>query len=293
MAKFGHSALAGPALGSALGNNTYLAWADRSTHRLMVMDPMLLIGSDHYDNTQAIGSETTFAAPALAGFRGKLVIAWTGEDGGHHLNVMASPDGKRWGDYPDYAKQTLPYDVSDAGPSLAAFGGRLYLAYTGQDTHLYLIPSDDGIHFHPEQRIRLAQTSIAAPSIAARGGEFFLVWTGTDSKRKVNYVVSNGVDASLDISAPLEPFASPSGPTVSVDTLSVVLMYRGFHEDHFASMGAGGGTYLLGSQDEYADTSRFSPAYLLNDGGWVAWTGMDGDQSINFSGEYLMEKWPA
>ena len=54
--------------------------------------------------------QTSSFAPAVAAFNGKLYIAWTGTDPGHHLNIESSSNGVTFGN-----KVTLP-ETSDAAP---------------------------------------------------------------------------------------------------------------------------------------------------------------------------------
>jgi hypothetical protein len=282
MTKLPYSSVAGPALAFAFNNRLFLACADRSTHQLRVIHG-LEIGQ--YD-ARSVGSETTFGAPALAEHAGRLIIAWTGEDGGHHLNVMASSDGITWTD-----KRTLWTDFSNSGPSLVSYLGRLYLAYTGTDSHIYLLSSENGVDFDPGSRIRLSQTAYDSPAITARitqngAPEFFLAWTGGGNK--INYLECEGRDFGyLNTSTPGFGDTSPTGPVLASSFIDIVLLYRGYAGDHLYALGAGEGTiHLDPHRTVFADTSGFRPAIARtnNAAAWVAWTGQDGNQSVNVSG---------
>ncbi len=284
MTKLPYPSLAGSALAIAFNNRVFMAWADRATHRLRVANGMEVGRPEAHD----VGAQTSFAAPALAEHNGSLVIAWAGEDGGHHLNVMASTDGKTWDD----ATRPEPIwtDFTNAGPSLTSHLGRLYLTYTGTDSHIYILPSDDGVHFDPNGRIKLSQTAHDSPATTARttqngDPQFFLAWTGGGNR--INYEECEGTRfGDLNTPTPGFGYTSPSGPALASNFTDVLLMYRGFAHDGLAMLGAGEGTiHLGGAQTVYADTSGFRPALVRgnNSPAWVAWTGQDGDHSLNFS----------
>src|SRR3954454_9149604 len=83
--------------------------------------------------------ETSPFAPAVASFNGKIYIAWTGTDSGHHLNVESSSDSTYFSN-----KVTLP-ESSIAAPALAVFGGKLYIAWTDTAHHLNVESSSNGV----------------------------------------------------------------------------------------------------------------------------------------------------
>jgi hypothetical protein len=284
MAKLPYPSLAGPAL-ALLNNKLFVAWADRDTHALNVAHGMEVNETHQY----VVGAETTFTAPALAEHNGRLYIAWAGEDGGHHLNVRASNDGITW---PDSDKRTIWTDFTNVGPSLVSYLNRLYLVYTGTDSHIYLIPSDNGLDFIPDDRIRLVQTASDAPAASARttqngDPQFFLAWTGGGNR--INYLECEGTNFDhLNTSTPGFFDESHSGPALSTNSIEVDLMYRSLDRDSFCQIGAGEGTININNEwrTHYADTSRFRPALARGDNfpEWAAWVGMDGDQSLNVAG---------
>jgi hypothetical protein len=239
-------------------------------------------------NTHYVGSDTSFTAPALSAHNGRLIIAWVGEDGGHHLNVMASNDGKTWD---ESTKRTIWTDFSNAGPALTSYQGRLYLTYTGTDSHIYLINSVDGVYFDATTRIKLSQTATGSPATTARDTQngdpqFVLAWTG--GWNRINYEECEGTRFE-DLNTPTPGFVyltSPSGPALASNSFEIALLYRGFAGNGLAMLGAGEGTIDLDThQTVFLDTSGFRPALVLgnNSPAWVAWTGQDGDQSLNFA----------
>jgi len=87
-------------------------------------------GFDDLEGRQLLSTlpETSYLAPAIANFNGKIYIAWTGTDG--RLNVESSSDGTTFGN------QVILNQTSNAGPALASFGGDLDIAWTGTDGRL-------------------------------------------------------------------------------------------------------------------------------------------------------------
>jgi hypothetical protein len=83
---------------------------------------------------------------------------------------------------------------------------------------------------------------------------------------------------------------SQSGPSIYVSGDSIGLIYRGEFEDHLYELGAGEGSSELGNRIRYADSSGFAPANAKSQGTreYIAWTGKDADQSVNFSPSGLM-----
>jgi len=128
-------------------NRLFIAWTG-TDHQLNVARVMTALSSArpgtraHLFLTTLTGkmtlAETSDAAPALASFADRLVIAWTSADD-RHLNFLFShDDGVSFGD-----KFTSSEEALDA-PVLAAGNGRLYVSWTGIDTdgHLNLASVD-------------------------------------------------------------------------------------------------------------------------------------------------------
>jgi hypothetical protein len=202
---------------------------------------------------------------------------------------MVSDDGITW---PESEKRTIWSDFTNAGPSLVSYLSRLYLVYTGTDSHIYMIPSDNGLDFIPNQRIRLVQTASDSPAASARitqngDQQFFLAWTGGGNR--INYLECEGTRFDhLNTSTPGFGDQSLSGPALATNFIEVNLMYRSLDGDKFCQIGAGEGTINIDDEVPtfYSDTSRFRPALARGNNfpGWAAWVGMDADQSLNVAG---------
>jgi hypothetical protein len=153
--------------------------------------------------------ETSIDGPALWGAQdwglGPLlaVIAWTGTDTRHHLNVMyttpnnQTPTGTNFID-----KRTLP-ETSIARPAVTcigpAAGSAVIVAWTGTDTRHRLNILFDVYGSNP-QKLTLDETSITAPAITLFNGNLSLAWIGTDKGHHLN-IMTIKLGASLKAGA--------------------------------------------------------------------------------------------
>jgi hypothetical protein len=170
----------------------YLAWTG-TDGRLNVI---CSADGAHFTNKVTLG-DTSHTGPTLAAFNGRLYLGWTGTDG--HLNVESSANGMGFGN-----KVTLG-DTSyllvggrqvDMSPALAAFGGRLYLAFTGDDWRLNVESSANGMSF--SNKVTLGVKSWAGPALtveqpAVKGQPTRLVlgWTSANATNpQINTVTS-------------------------------------------------------------------------------------------------------
>jgi hypothetical protein len=140
--------------------------------------------------------ESSFAAPALTvgsigGVAGTL-LAWTGTDANHSLNVApiisTSSGGLTLG-----KKTELRQFSSDAGPNLAiaatAGPDELVLGWSVRGTQrLNLAISTDGVHFTSALGAGLPETSATAPQFVQPNGSSSgcIAWTGTDAANHLN-----------------------------------------------------------------------------------------------------------
>lgn len=137
--------------------------------------------------------QTSIDGPALSSVVGtfegqpynKSVIAWTGTDSAHHLNVMTSKDGLHF-DNKRILNQTSPFrpDVTQqSGPA----GGNITVAWTGTDPNHSLNVLFDVYGTRPLKLTLWNDNSFTAPAILQRGaGSLLLVWAGTDPNHSLN-----------------------------------------------------------------------------------------------------------
>lgn len=84
----------------------------------------------------------------------------------------------------------VPTDkTSNWQPAIAAFNGRLYLAYTGLDGRLNVASSTDGQTFGASTIIP-NNSSAVGPGLAAFNGNLYLAWAATDGRRSISFMRS-------------------------------------------------------------------------------------------------------
>jgi hypothetical protein len=118
-------------------------------------------------------------------YHGDLLLAWTGTDTNHSLNVLPIPLSS----FVPGTKITLKQFSTIAGPSLTVFDNiatsTLVLTWTMTTGRLNQATSTDGVHFATALGIGLPQTSLSSPDMlfsqTEGGPEHWLAWTGTDS----------------------------------------------------------------------------------------------------------------
>ena len=125
--------------------------------------------------------ETSIDGPALASIGNESVLAWTGTDAAHHLNVETSTDGLHYGNKL-VLSQTSPFRPDVA---LATQGGAVAVAWTGTDANHSLNVLFDVYSSSPKKLTLRNETSFTAPALLIGPG-FFLAWTGTDANHSLN-----------------------------------------------------------------------------------------------------------
>lgn len=159
--------------------------------------------------------------PALAIFNGVIYIAWAGTDPGHTLNVAHSV-----GLTGTFTTPVTPFKGgvnTNDGVALAAFNGRLYLAWTGTDSGhtLNVASSADGVSWNPPAlpfKKPGSQNSDWGPALASFNGRLYLAWTGTDSNHTLN--VASSTDG-VHFGSPALPFVGEGRETDSAPALAV------------------------------------------------------------------------
>jgi hypothetical protein len=152
------------------------------------------VGAPHEGAKVTLG-ETSIDGPAIMGTPSSLgtVIAWTGTDPSHSLNLMTSTDGLHYTN-----KHTLP-ETSLWRPAIAFIDsartgpyGTIILAWTGTDpAHTLNIEFISLPTFTVSEKVTFwGETSFTAPSVASINGDInsdvYLAWAGTDTAHTLN-----------------------------------------------------------------------------------------------------------
>jgi len=128
---------------------------------------------------ESVPNVGTSAGPAFCVFGGKPYLAWKGQgsDQGIYWTSASSLTPGSNGQY-NWAPQTKVTNVATTdGPTLASFGGNLYMAWKGEagDSGLYL-SKFDGKTWTPQQK--LVAGSSNGPALAATSKYLLMAWKG-------------------------------------------------------------------------------------------------------------------
>ncbi len=193
-------------------------------------------------------NETSFAAPALAMFGGKLMLAWAGDDANHSLNLL--PISITDGRLVPGVKTTLRDFGSSAGPGLiyepnSDTGKGLLLAWQDRSTNkIRAALSATGTDWSIAGRFTYTEWSQETPSLftfvpMADVAHSYLAWTGDDEAHSINLLYPaylpkiNATKATLDETA-------LGGPTLGyIGDGRLALMWTGtdrLHHLNFAAL---------------------------------------------------------
>jgi hypothetical protein len=294
----------GPAIATTYAPATALAWVGTdANHHLNIMT-----SSDglHYGNKHIL-PELSLWRPAIAFVDsgrgapyGTIVLAWTGTDANHTLNVefITTPD------FTVTRKVTLWGETSFTAPALATINSDLYsdvyLSWAGNDSArtvnvMHLTTNSDATDKHT----LWGWSSISRPNLSTNpsssGNGLILSWTGTN--HRINFANSaDGVSWSA-------PGASPL--SVQTDWAPTIIGFNATAlPDHWLAW-AGNGTSPTGnvnvqytqnypnwgdanSSGSLNETAISSPALVYNGDGTtrqvlIGWAGTDQDNHLNIA----------
>ena len=129
--------------------------------------------------TKSVDGEVSHRGPALAFFRDRFFLAWTGKEKAHSINIVQSCNGgDTWAN-----KVTLDIS-SSSSPALAVFKNRICLAWRSkprQGSYLNIMSSADGMRW--VNPTKLPARAASGPALAAMGSTLFVAWSDMDSHR--------------------------------------------------------------------------------------------------------------
>ena len=161
--------------------------------------------------------ETSIAGPALwdrastsGGVGPAAVIAWTGTDPDHSLNIETSTDGL------DFAnKATLSEFALTAPAVLVVNNTTVVIAWVGTDPHHSLNVIYDALG--TRQKLTLSDNSDAPPSLALLNGNIFLAWRGTDLQHLLNVRNLGPQGLTVGPATTLTQYTTLAGPSLATD----------------------------------------------------------------------------
>jgi peptidoglycan/xylan/chitin deacetylase (PgdA/CDA1 family) len=261
-------------------------------------------GSPTEGNKITLG-ETSIDGPSLwtsstGGVR--AVIAWSGTDTSHSLNLLSSGDGLGWGN-----KVTLG-ESSSFRPAVIRTGpgssDSVVMAWIGTDPNQSL----NILLGSPPSYTKLTlwqESSFTAPGIAMLNGSFYLVWAGTDPQHSLNIdrIASTGGTLTVEQKTTLWGWSSIASPSVVADPNGQRLLMSWIGPDervHFATSG-NGASWSQPAQSpmpEWSDASPMSYSSLAANVSsnllryFAAWRGIDSLHSVNVKYTTAFPEWP-
>jgi hypothetical protein len=230
--------------------------------------------------------DTSIDGPALSSVfvpsaTSESVLAWTGTDAAHHLNVETSSDGLH------FAQKVTLRETSPFRPDVALTrpGGPVAVAWTGTDANHSLNVLYD-VYGARTKLTLLRESSFTAPALLLGPG-FYLAWTGTDANHSLNIVPLALAEGHLAVGTKtvLPQFSSNAGPhmarhgatTLVLDWTSRALQLR---------LAFGTDVTIL-TAASLPQTSAFAPqtqsiGLFAGEGrDWIGWTGADPAHHLN------------
>jgi hypothetical protein len=230
--------------------------------------------------------DTSIDGPALSSVyvpngASESVLAWTGTDAGHHLNVETSSDGLH------FAHKVILDEISPYRPdvALAQVGGPVAVAWTGTDANHSLNVLYDV--YGKQRKLTLwNESSISAPALLIGPG-FYLAWTGTDADHSLNLLSIEATDSGLVAGkkSVLSQFSSNAGPRLArVGATTFALAWTSRASKLFLATGTDVPTLSVSSLPEFSafapQTESLGRAYGSGQQ-WIGWTGTDAAHHLN------------
>jgi hypothetical protein len=240
------------------------------------------------------------------------VLAWTGTDPAHHVNVLTSVDGQH------FANKLMLNETAISSPTAAVVLGSasapriLVVAWTGTDPRHSLNVLFDvfNVTGHRSKRT-LVDTSIAGPALVTNefvaGEDLQLAWTGTDPNHSLNVlqldeVVGNGDVTGLTLGpkrtlpAGLHSSDGPGLTSSLITDITTLLITWAQSNGSRLSLadvtpGVTNGAVFFSSQ-----TTAVRPGLLAlsvqAQQFWWSWTGTDPRHSLNLMDTTNFTSWP-
>ncbi len=240
----------------------------------VVADGRVYLGTFCGPDRKVMLPETAVEGPALADLNDNLlVLAWTGSDPDHSINVAVSAEGNCFCDTVTLSEH------SPHGPALASGNGRVFLAWTGTDgnTSLNIISSTDARTF--AGKLTIGGHEPGEPALAFGNGRLYLAWTGSDGARSLN--VMSSTDGQTFVNKVTLGEHCCDGPALAVIDGVLHLSWSGTDADHSLNVMelADGVTWT--NKRTLRESSDFHPAFVARHPPFLVWTGRDAQRHLN------------
>ena len=199
----------------------------------------------------------------------QAVVAWTGTNLEHNINIMFSDNLKDW------FNKIILSDTSLSAPSICSFQGNLYITWRETNSNQIIIIGYDGTNFF--NKIALAETTFASPQLAVFNNSLYLSWTGTDSR--LNLIDSfDGINWTNKLTL---NETSPFAPAICDFNGSLALAWTGTDDNSSLNIALFNGSNFF-SKVTLTENSNYSPQ-IFNTNGILnlVWTGTDPNHKLN------------
>ena len=269
-------------------------------------------------NNKVILPETSIDGPAFVSDRSIVngqdvsttIIAWTGTDPAHHLNLLTSvnqtPNPPLQFDQKLILNETSPFRPAlfqSGAPS--GSGNVVVLAWTGTDSHhsLNVLWNAYGNPSTIQKKLTLfSESSISSPGLTSLFGMLYISWTGTDSNHSLNVLPLSIPDLTPGAKIILPQFSSAAGPNMTVlshVTSNPLILNWTMTTQHLNLAGSSDGvqfTSIFGSggspQLSAAAPDTLSTQIAGVPAAWIAWTGTDAGHHLNLQWTTQYPQWP-
>lgn len=225
----------------------------------------------------------------------RAVLAWTGTDSSHRLNVMTSADGVSYGN-----KVTLN-ETSPYRPAIASWGGatgtRIDIAWMGTDRK-HSVNVRLGVYGQGYNKLTLPEYTFTAPALAVFNGDLYLAWAGTDTNHSLNIIQiipRGGILTQNKVT--LWQNHSLSRPSLSTDPNGnhLILSWTGTDNRIRYAVSDNGKQWSAPRViDEWSDVGPSLLGIPVNNmpRHWLAWRGTDAAHSLNVQYTESYPEWP-
>lgn len=266
------------------------------------------------EGPKVILGDTSIDGPAMVTtYRPNTVLAWTGTDSLHRLNIMTSSDGLRYSN-----KHILP-ELSLWRPAVAFIDsgrgapyGTIVLAWTGTDVNHTL-----NIEFIKMPGLTVTrkftfwgETSFTAPALATINGDVnsdvYLSWAGTDPAHTLNVLhIATATNSGAFDKHILWGWSSVSRPNLATDhsyggaagTSPLILSWTGVNHHIYCAGTTDRVHWTMAPDSPLTQQSAWAPSMigfyapgLPNY--WLAWTGSGATSTRSLNVQYT-QHYPA
>jgi hypothetical protein len=257
------------------------------------------------EGTKVILGETSIDGPAIAsmptGTGPSAVVAWTGTDAAHHLNLLTSTDGLHYSNKHILPETSLWRPAVEFIQSMRTGYGTIVLAWTGTDqAHTLNLELISTPNFTVLKKITFwGETSFTAPALTSINGDvnsdIYLAWAGTDSAHTLN-IIHYSTAAGTSQKQTLWGWSSISRPNLTTDpspgsTTAMILSWTGFNNHIYFAGTSDKVHWTMPSTSPLAYQSAWAPSLMAFYSTtvpthWMAWTGSGTTSTLLLNVQY-------